>query len=93
MPVRWEDHQEQQKLWSGASWNLEDELYAAEGRPREVTEASPMERPRKSYVNPRYWVTYTVGEWFCFIQIETVPWFFPLEVKMVLAYFFIGACN
>jgi hypothetical protein len=43
MPVPWEDHQEQQQLWSGADLSLGDKsMRAAEGRAGEGMQAQKM---------------------------------------------------
>ena len=36
--ILWNDHQDQQQLWSGASQSLENKLSAVEGRAGEVTQ-------------------------------------------------------
>lgn len=70
------------KMWSGASLSLEDKLYAIESGARKVTKdlwRSPEDH--KWTPDIRHYIIYTVGVWFCFDLIVTVPWFFPLEVR------------
>ena len=43
---------------------------------------------RGLWMNGRHWtLNYTVGVWLCFDSVMTVPWFFPLEVRNYLIYF------
>lgn len=76
----WNDPQEQQALWCGACWSLEDKLCAAEGGAREVAQAlwrSPEDCECISVIYTDFC--------FCFFNlIVTMPWFFPLEGRKYL---------
>jgi hypothetical protein len=50
MLVQWDDHQEQQQQWSGVNQSLES--YRGQSW---RNEASPLEEPRRSCVDPRHW--------------------------------------
>jgi hypothetical protein len=39
VPVPWDDHGEQQQLWSRESWSLEDKVCATKSMAGEVTQA------------------------------------------------------
>jgi hypothetical protein len=60
-------------------------MCAAEGGHREETFEGAQERVSGFQTS----VIYTVVLYFCFVQIVTEPWFFPLEVKkyIYLSYF------
>jgi hypothetical protein len=68
-----DDHQNQQQLWSGASWSLEDKLCATEGKARGLTRAL-----WRSLKDGRGSQTldielFKLGVWFHFALITTEP--------------------
>ena len=95
MPVLWNDHQEQHELWSGACQSLEDKLYLLqkaelEKRPKPFGRAQKMVSGSQTF-NSELFTQLEYG--FHFVQIVTVSWFFPLEVRKYPIYFWIYRCS
>jgi len=84
MPVPWDDHQEQQQRWNGASQILKDKLCYRGMSCR--SNSSPSEEPRRSWVDLSLWITYYLHFWrlvlLCFDCDLT--WIFSLEIRKYL---------
>ena len=53
IPIPWNDHKEEQQLWSGTSWNLEDKLCVCCRGQSQRSDPSSLVEPRNLWVNPR----------------------------------------
>lgn len=76
-------------MWSGPGWRLLDKLYLLQmSDPEKWGCLSSLESTRP-WVTPNitYWSTSTVGFWFWFDFVVTVPWFFSLGIKENIIYF------
>lgn len=75
--------------WSGASRSLKDKLVMLQ-RAESEKWPKPFGGAQKIVSESRmigHWIFYTVGVWFCFVHIVTVPWFFSLEGRKYLICF------
>lgn len=89
----WDSCQEQQQWWSGANLSLGDSLCELRRLEPEMWPGSFGGVMKTQWIPDfGHWVIYTAEIWFCSVQIVTVPWFFPREVrKRFVTFYFIGA--
>jgi len=89
MPVPEDDHQEQQQVDEGQPELRRQNVCTAKGGVGEVTRAQKIVSEAQIIGHwIGYWI-YILDVWFCFVQSGTMPWFFFVEVRKYLIYYFL----